>query len=491
MRLPSLAAAALVFGSSGSVLALEILAARLLAPHVGVTLETYSGIIATVLAGISGGAWLGGRVADRWHPRYLIGPAIAAGGVLTLLAVPVVQFSSRYVSGSRITVTVGLALLGFLGPALALSMVPPMVIKLQLRDLSRTGRVAGRLSAVSTAGAIFGTLLTGYVFIAAVPIRLTLVALGVGLVAIGSGLWLWFGRRKRVAAMATLIIAAVCVMAVAVTSPQCDRDTKYYCARVDPAGPAGRTLLLDNLVHSYVDLEDPRNLRLYVRTFGDVFETLFEGQSEISVLHVGGGGFSFPRYIAETRPGSRNHVIEVDPGVTRLARDQLGLRTDKRLTVATGDGRLGVRAAQASTYDVVVGDAFGGIAVPWHLTTREFIEDIRQVLTPRGAYLVNLVDFPPLEFVKAEMATLGEVFDHVALIAEPETLAGSSGGNFIAVASDAPISYTDIDQRVRAGQLRERVYSGTDLAAFVGRARPLRDDFAPVDQLVTPPWERP
>jgi spermidine synthase len=162
------------------------------------------------------------------------------------------------------------------------------------------------------------------------------------------------------------------------------------------------------------------------------------------------------------------------------------------LTVVTGDGRLGVRAAQANTYDVVVGDAFGGVAVPWHLTTREFIEDVRQALTPRGAYLVNLVDFPPLEFVRAEIATLSEVFDHVALIAAPEMLNGSSGGNFIAVASDAPISSSDIDLRIRGGgRARERVYSGRDLNAFVGRARPLRDDFAPVDQLVRPPWDRP
>jgi spermidine synthase len=216
-------------------------------------------------------------------------------------------------------------------------------------------------------------------------------------------------------------------------------------------------------------------------------DTLYEGQSGIAALHVGGGGFTFPRYIAATRPGSRNHVIEVDPGVTRLARDELALRTDERLTVSTGDGRLGVRAARPNEYDLVVGDAFGGIAVPWHLTTREFIEDIRAALAPRGAYLVNLVDYPPLDFVRAEIATLREVFERVVVIASPEKLNGSSGGNFIAVASDAPIDVSGIDRRIRLRRAPERVYSGTAVDGFVGPARPLRDDYAPVDQLMTPP----
>jgi spermidine synthase len=260
--------------------------------------------------------------------------------------------------------------------------------------------------------------------------------------------------------------------------------------RLLPEGATGRTLVLDDLVHSYVNLEDPLDLRFYVRIFGDVVDASYQERSAIDALHVGGGGFSFPRYLAATRPGSRNRVIEVDPGVTKLARDELALRTNDRFTVLTGDARLGVRAEPTSRYDLVVGDAFGGVAVPWHLTTREFIKDIRDVLTPRGSYIVNMIDFPPTDFVRAEIATLGEVFDHVVLIAPVELVDRSSGGNFIVVASDAPIDESAIDRRIVARRGNERLYSGADLADFVGGARPLTDDHAPVDQLLTPPRER-
>ena len=476
----------LVFFSSAAVLALEILAARLLAPFVGVTLETYSGVIATVLAGISLGAWIGGRLADRWHPRYLIGPAIALGGVLTLTTGPIVRTAGPALSGSRVTVTVVLALLAFFGPALVLSTVPPLTIKLQLRDLSRTGRVAGRLSATSTAGAIVGTLLTGYVFIAAWPIRMTLLVLGASLVAIGLAVWIWLGRA-RVAAAAALLVSVVGVAWATTTPSFCDSETKYYCARIEEEGETERVLFLDNLLHSFVDLEDPLDLRFYVQTFADVVGAVSGDERAITALHLGGGGFSFPRYVAASRPGSRNHVLEVDPGVVALARDQLGLRTGERLTVAVGDARLGIRAAHARAYDVVVGDAFGGLAVPWHLTTAEFVQDVRRTIAPQGLYLVNLIDFPPSAFVRAQIATMRDVFKFVVLIASPSQFAGMTGGNFVAVGSDAPLDAGAIEERIRRRGSDERVYSSAAVDRFVGDARVLRDDYAPVDQLLTAP----
>ena len=71
---------------------LEILAARLMAPYVGVSLNTYTGIIGTVLAGISAGTWAGGRAADRFEPRFLLGPILIAGGLLAIATAPLVTF---------------------------------------------------------------------------------------------------------------------------------------------------------------------------------------------------------------------------------------------------------------------------------------------------------------------------------------------------------------------------------------------------------------
>src|SRR5687767_12119741 len=155
--MPPLAAGALVFFASAAVLVLEILAGRLLAPYVGVTLETYSGIIGVVLAGIALGTWLGGMAADRVDPNRLLGPLLVWGGGLALLSVPAISWLGPASVNGGPEQIVTLAAVGFFGPAAVLSAIAPTVVKLQLADLHVTGSVVGRLSALGTAGAIAGT----------------------------------------------------------------------------------------------------------------------------------------------------------------------------------------------------------------------------------------------------------------------------------------------------------------------------------------------
>ena len=150
---------------------------------------------------------------------------------------------------------------------------------------------------------------------------------------------------------------------------------------------------------------------------------------------MGGGGFSLPRHLAAVRPGSTSTVLEIDPEVVRLARRRLGLRTGPALADRRGSGSL--RDEPDGRYDVVVGDAFGGRAVPWHLTTLEFL-DVRRVPRLGGTYVVNVIDEPPLAFARAETRTLQLAFAHVAALVTPAEAAGRAGGNVILVASDRP-----------------------------------------------------
>ncbi|WP_341231215.1 fused MFS/spermidine synthase, partial [Nocardioides salarius] len=165
---------------------------------------------------------------------------------------------------------------------------------------------------------------------------------------------------------------------------------------------------------------------------------------------------------------------------------RLGLETGPDLEVRVEDGRLGIERLDDAAYDVVVGDAFGGLSVPWHLTTLEAVREVRRVLVDDGAYVQNLIDRGPLAFARAELATLDAVFEHVALLADPATLAREDGGNLVALASPAPL---DLEQ-VQAG-LDERgtgwgLLTGADLREWVDGAEVLTDDHAPVDQLLTP-----
>jgi spermidine synthase len=239
----------------------------------------------------------------------------------------------------------------------------------------------------------------------------------------------------------------------------CDAESAYFCARIeaDPVRPSGRTLWLDDVRHSYVDLEDPTHLEFRYSQW--IAEIVPPGAQD--AVFIGGGGFTLPRWLEATRPGSRSVVLELDPELVDLVEDRLGLRTSDDLRVRTGDARVTLRDESADSADLVVGDAFGGRAVPWHLTTREFLADVRRVLRTDGIYAMNLIDRGELRFAKAEAATLLEVFEHVTV-----TRADDSG-NVVLAASDRPLT-------------------GESAADFAEGADSLTDDHAPADQLLAP-----
>jgi spermidine synthase len=485
--MPALLASAIVFATSAGVLVLEILAGRLLAPYVGVTLETYTGVIGVVLAGIALGAWWGGRQADARDPRTMLGPVIAFGGLLALACLPLIRMFGPALAGRSPLSIVTLALLGFFAPATVLSAVTPMVVKIQLESLRETGRTVGRLSAISTAGALFGTFTTGFVLLAAFPTPPIVVALGSAIVAGGVALWVWLPRQDTGSPTATMVGAVALAALGLLAGTPCEHETAYFCATVvaDEEADSGRLLVLDTLRHSYVDLDDPTHLEFsYARNVVDAIDaTLPPGA--LDALHIGGGGFTLPRYLEATRPGSESLVLELDPELVRLARDELGLRTDPQLRVRTGDARLELETVPDDSQDLVIGDAFGGLAVPWHLTTAEFVAEIDRVLRPGGVYVLNMIDHPPLAFARAEAATLGDVFATTAVIAPPERLAGETGGNFVMVGGadvDVPTIQVHLDARGEG----EQAITGAALDRFIGDARVLTDDYAPVDQLLEP-----
>ena len=217
-----LLAAALVFGTSGAVLVLEILAARLLAPYVGVTLETYTAIIGTVLAGIALGHWLGGRAADRVDPRRLLGPLLVGGGVLSLATIPLVRFVGSAAAGADESQAILLSGVGFFLPAAVLSAVSPAVVKLQLRDLGTTGSVVGHLSAIGTAGSIAGTFLAGFVLVELAATSTSIVVTGALLVALGVAAWIWGRARRGAALVALLVLAGASTVVTVALDETCD-----------------------------------------------------------------------------------------------------------------------------------------------------------------------------------------------------------------------------------------------------------------------------
>ncbi|MGW8065227.1 fused MFS/spermidine synthase [Streptomyces ziwulingensis] len=481
-------AAGLVFGSSAAVLVVEIVALRLLAPYLGLTLETSTMVIGIALTAIAAGSWLGGQIADQVDPRRLIGPSLGLSGVVVALTPAVLRSTAQWAPAVLLLI----ASLTILVPGALLSAVTPIVTKLRLTSLAETGTVVGRLSGVGTLGAIVGTVLTGFVLVSRLPVSGILIGLGTLLVA-GSALVEWRTRGWSGTPALTLVVVAG-GLATTAAPGGCDAETKYHCARVvaDPDRDGGRTLVLDGVRHSYVDVDDPTFLEFaYVRAIASVVDAAFPEGEPLAAHHLGGGGLTLPRYLAATRPGTRSLVSEIDGGVVRINHDLLGLRAQAGIDVRTEDGRLGLRRLDTGSRDLVVGDAFGGVSVPWHLTTAEALTDIRRVLDEDGLYAANLIDHGDMDFARAEAATLGETFEHVALVGEPADIglgpsATPDGGNLVVLASGRPLDLRAIQEALDARHTGWKIVTGGDLASWTGDARPLTDDYAPVDQLLQP-----
>jgi hypothetical protein len=475
-------AIALAFGSSAAVMVLELVSLRLVAPYIGLTLETNTAVIGVALAAIATGSAMGGRFADLVPPTRTLGPLMLFGGALVMLILPVVRWTGEALRGNGSDLVFLVLAVALFAPASLLAAVTPMVTKLRLATLAQTGTVVGRLSAYATVGGIAGTVLTGFVFVAKVPISTIVLTLGGVLVV--AGVVLTVVLRGVQAAVKPVALALIGTTLTLVAPRPCEVETAYHCARVvaDPNRENGRTLYLDQYRHSYVDLKDPTYLEFdYIKNFAAAINGTAQNNQPLDALHVGGGGLTMPRYLTATRPGSHNKVYEIDAAVVELDKQELGVRTGPDLDVQIRDGRLGVRSEATDSSDLVIMDAFSGVSVPWHLTTRELVADIRRVLRPDGVYLVNVIDFGKAAFAKAEIRTLQAEFAYVAVIARKDEFSGEAGGNFVLVGSDRPIDLAAVESRVGPTmEVRDQ------LKDFVADAPILTDDYAPVDQLLTP-----
>ena len=173
-------------------------------------------------------------------------------------------------------------------------------------------------------------------------------------------------------------------------------------------------------------------------------------------------------------------MLEIDDELPRIARAELGLTDSDGLDIRIGDARLAIDDLPGDRFDLVVGDAFASPAVPWHLTTSEFVADIDRVLRPDGLYVMNVIDGGDDRFARAEIATLMEHFTHVAVIRPPDQARSAAIGaaNIVLVASDRALTEADIDPADGTW------IDGTEVERYVGDAQVLTDDFAPVDQLI-------
>lgn len=261
----------------------------------------------------------------------------------------------------------------------------------------------------------------------------------------------------------------------------------------DPARRSAFLLRVGRTDQSYVDLEDPRRLEFdYVQRIADVVESMFEPGRTLRVVHVGGAGLTLPRYVAATRPGSVQTVLEPDAELTDLVRARLPLPRQSGIKVRATDGRSGLPDLHDAIADLVVLDAFSGAQVPPDLTTDAALAELHRVLRPDGVLALNVTDRGPLGYTRRVLAGLRARFRVVGLCAEPATLKGRRFGNIVLVATDRSLgvaAWATFADRAGRPPFPYRVLHGARLDQLVGGARPYTDEDAepspppPVDLL--------
>ncbi len=490
----------IVFVSSACIMILELVAGRIVAPYVGVSLYTWTSIIGVVLAGISLGNYLGGRLADRFGSLRLLGLLFLLGGLTSIGILAVDVLGVRVPDSWPIIVRI-LALTSalFFVPSVLLGTISPVVVKLSVSDLARTGSTVGRISAAGTVGSILGTFATGFFLIAWFGTHTIVWGVAVLLLVMaGTFLALGVGRGRPIIAILTAaVIIGGSILAVTqgwLKSP-CALETNYFCIKVreeERDGNTVRILILDRLVHSYNSLDDPTQLVYgYERIYAEATAYQAQRHPGLRALFIGGGGYTFPRYMEALYPHSELDVIEIDPGVTRVAYEVMGLRRDTDIASYNEDARMFLARPPDKQYDLVMGDAFNDYSVPYHLTTLEFNERVRAWLADDGLYMVNLIDGPRRDFLRSFAATLRQSFEHVYVAPAISGWRESPRVTFVIIATDRPLDLAAF-QQIDAGDgdalFARQVFDDAAVESLLaeGRAVVLTDRYAPVDQMLAP-----
>lgn len=235
--------------------------------------------------------------------------------------------------------------------------------------------------------------------------------------------------------------------------------------------PGGRLLLIDGLAHGYVDLDDPTHLELdYVARIGAALEVLVPRGDAADVLHLGGGAFSLPRFLASTRPQVTQTVVERSGAVVKLAERHLRLRRGERMRIVQADAGVTVERSPDDGFDLVIGDAFVGTETPEPMATAAFARHVRRVLRPDGRYLLNVVDQPPWPVVATQAAILRATFADVVAFGGREVVRGKHAGNLLLLASDTPLPRDALARRVAGGAHPAELVPADRLAGLAGSA---------------------
>ncbi|HKY06887.1 MAG TPA: fused MFS/spermidine synthase [Candidatus Binatia bacterium] len=493
-----------VFVSGAVLMALEIAGSRVLAPHFGSSIFVWGSLISVVMTALSIGYYWGGWLSAR-EPSYakLMLLLLAPGIVVFLLPFfypSINDWIAMRDFGMRMNPLISCCVL-FLVPGIFMGTVSPYVIRLAATQLNTVGSTAGTLYAVSTAGSIFGTLLTAFYLIPVLGVSNIIHCLGIMLVCL-SLLVVPLIRLRRLSPVRAVAAVSVAFGLVGtVWTPLVwaktllQKDTFYHRIRIEEDDEA-RYMYFDRTLQSAMNLKDPTALRLVYSKYTSIGLTFRPDAKKMLIIGLGGG--SIPKKIQKEFPQMEIDAVEIDPEVIKMAKDFFQVKENHLLRLHAQDGRL-FMARTKQQYDIILLDAYFTDAMPFHLTTRQFFELAQRRLTPNGIIVANLISAvtgPSGKITRAFVRTQRQVFPQTYVFAarRPDNVSLDTIQNVIVVATRDK-QRVDIKEIVkRASSLGKGLFPDPiqDIAvAYFDRSLPedvpiLTDDYAPTDNLLNP-----
>ena len=505
-----------VFVGGAVLMGLEMAGSRVLATHFGSSIYVWGAIISVFLAALAAGYYSGGIIADRKPMFLLLNGLLFIAGCWLMIMPLYANWICRGVSsvnfGERLNPLIATVIL-FGGPSILLGMVSPFAVRLAARELERIGNVSGRLYALSTVGSIAGTLLTAFWLIPLIGVRTLLQALGFSLVLLTLVV---LPKSRKLMATAVPLALLVFILSTFIAPALLARlrrnprqvvfeaDSAYHHIQVvDDDRLKVRFLNFNNYTESAIALTAPFETRL---AYTDAFQLarIFQPELQHVLIIGGGGGVGARKFVSDD-----SHVIvdlvEIDPMVIDVGYRFFYLQNDQRLRVHAEDGRNFVRKA-TQRYDLVVLDAYTiGGQIPFHLTTLEFMRELKGIIKPGGVVLANInsaLEGPRSMILRSEYKTMASVFPELYLfplgtapIAESETEELQRRRNVIlvAVTDQRSLSREQVvelsDRLVTAGKVKTANFANDArqlLTRPVNTANVplLTDDYAPVDTML-------
>ena len=580
--------AILSFLISLAFMSFEMAAGRLVSRHLGSSIYGWTSIIGVLLGGLSLGNFIGGKIADVVKSEKQASWLFLCASAL-LLSVLLLETPPRFLGrGPNSVLSAAITMAGypwgfrvffvvflvFFLPSVALGTVSPVMAKLAVDRVQRTKRTGGAIGMVyawGMVGSILGTFLTGFLLIDVLGTKgvLILLATIMALAATVIGTtWhaVWAGIPLGLCIIAFVPIPMLRLQAdrwgirEMAGDPDTDKDdaiawldeSNYYYIKVENSIDAEgkkRTLVLDNLIHGYFILDHPERLDYdYEHIYALVADRVARAKAKaklakdpkaahpdaLKTMFLGGGAYTFQRYILNKYPGSIAEVAEIDPAVKEANHQALGLPRDTPIVTHLGDARQFVERNQnKKQFDIIFGDAFNDFSVPWHLTTREFNDKLSKMMEPDGVYMINIIDVyesdataekkagdavkkmtdPPANALEVEKAkeqvvalnyggflgawvkTARETFPYIYVFGTDDNPGSGLRETFVVVASKTPLDLDTLGGREGDPQffnndrlVEPKPYSKEHMDQLEVRSRGivLTDDFAPVENLLAP-----